>query len=137
MVAGLAFCVQQIQKGSFYGHITTRQAVDESRQEALRSGATLYAGQACAKCGCSVRYTSNNGCRDCQLKRQRDRRLAAMKYEGVPIMTSKQASEARKQAKAEGKYHYNGRPCYRCGETLRQVSTSSCVACDRERKAKR
>lgn len=137
MVAGLAFCVQQIQKGSFYGHITTRQAVDESRQEALRSGATLYAGQACAKCGCSVRYTSNNGCRDCHLKRQRGRRLAAMKYEGVPIMTSKQAGYARAQAKEEGKSRYTGRPCYKCGGTLRKVNTSACLACDMERRAKK
>lgn len=136
MVAGLAFCVQQIQKGSFYGHITTRQAVEETRQEALRSGATCYAGQSCAKCGSKIRYTSTNACRDCNLKRLKEKRLAAMKYEGVPIMTSKQGSEARKQAKAEGKYHYHGRPCCKCAGTLRHVSTSSCVACDRERKRK-
>lgn len=136
MVAGLAFCVQQIQKGSFYGHITTRQAVEETRQEALRSGATLYAGQSCAKCGCSVRYTSNNSCRDCHLKRLREKRLSAMKYNGVPILSAKQSSIARKSAESKGEKQYHGRPCYKCAGTLRHVSTSSCVACDKERKRK-
>lgn len=135
MVAGLAFCVQQIQKGSFYGHITTRQVIEETRQEALRSGATCYAGKACS-CGSKIRYTSTNACRDCNLKRLKEKRLAAMKYEGVPILSAKQAAVARMDAESKGEKHYHGRPCYKCAGTLRHVSTSSCVACDRERKRK-
>lgn len=68
MVAGLAFCVAQIGKPSFFGQITTRKAVEDSRKEALRSGAKLYSGQSCGKCGSSVRYVSNNSCRDCHHK---------------------------------------------------------------------
>lgn len=134
MVAGLAFCVAQIGKPSFFGQITTRKAVEDSRKEALRSGAKLYSGQSCGKCGSSVRYASNNKCRDCH-KAVIAARKKACEYRGIEtkILSAKQASEARKLAMEQGRKYYNGRPCYRCGGTSRLVTTSVCAACNKNR----
>lgn len=137
MNAALAFCVAQLGKPSFFGQITTRKAVEDSRKEALRSGAMLYSGQSCGKCGSSVRYVSNNKCRDCH-KAVLAARKKACEYRGIDtkVVSSAQAAESRKQAMEQGRKYYNGRPCYRCGGTWRQVSSSSCVECDKKRKRK-
>lgn len=35
----------------------------------------------------------------------------------------------RRKAADEGRIHYEGRPCARCGGTLRYVVSANCVAC--------
>ena len=50
----------------------------ESRQQALATGASVYVGRCCNRCGGRRRYTSNAGCkRCCDAVAKAQRRLSA------------------------------------------------------------
>lgn len=136
MVTGLAFCVQQINKGSFYGNVTTGRVADSSREEAKRSGAICYVGSACSVCGSCIRYTSSQSCRNCQMTRRK--KLAEQGNPQEKTAHLLKMIGANREEALRMKYgRYYGNPCKNCGGKIRQTSSTGCVACERERKAKR
>ncbi len=45
--------------------------------------------------------------------------------------------QIRDREAKKGEVHYQGRPCRKCGETLRYICSSNCVACAVSRSQRR
>lgn len=108
--------------------------------------AETYLGRACKRCGCEEKYRSNSGCVECTkndtlraIYKKKGKRLDYLKlYEYRKRMEGlKEAKEngllyppERQEAKENGKRHYIGRPCNKCGHKRRYVKTDKCTNCE-------
>lgn len=96
-----------------------------TRALAVATGAKVYHGQACKKCGGTRRYTLNCDCVACA----RARNTVWRTRNQTTDLQIDVSARNRAEAKAAGKKRYHGRACDDCGGTERYVLSCSCCEC--------
>lgn len=116
---------------------------------ALSSGRDLYYGEACDRCGCNLRRSSNGRCEGCLVisirfrfdKGEREEICAGrgrkmITGKNFPVLTTHFDRIMREVAKELGERIYVGYPCD-CGNTKRYTLRGQCVSCVTTRNKKK
>ncbi len=94
-----------------------------------------YNGRPCKSCGATLRYSSTCACVACAIKKGLEKHYKSMGkiFTGVELTQQQISILNRDEAKEKGKRYYHGMSCKHCGNTMKYVTTRSCVSCTIDR----